>query len=88
MKTVFIIPIMDPMPNFILLGEFNGILTISIIISIIIGSILSLFEQRIKRFIAYSSISQIGFLLVGFLGYGISLYSIQIILYFFTYIRI
>ena len=87
MKTVFIIPIMDPMPNFILLGEFNGILTISIIISIIIGSILSLFEQRIKRFIAYSSISQIGFLLVGFLGYGISLYSIQIILYFlFTYV--
>ena len=44
---------------------FNNSLIISSILSLVIGSILGLNQQRIKKLYAYSTISHIGFILLG-----------------------
>nr|NP_043740.1 NADH dehydrogenase, subunit 2 [Allomyces macrogynus]AAC49241.1 NADH dehydrogenase, subunit 2 [Allomyces macrogynus] len=45
--------------------ESFTLLTLSAILSLFIGSILGLTQHRIKRLLAYSSISHLGFLLIG-----------------------
>ena len=46
------------------------------------GGINAVFEQKIKRFLAYSSINQLGFLIIGLLGMESSLFGMQLFLYF------
>lgn len=87
LKFIFILPVTSNFLNLFLLFDFDSILILIIVLSIFIGGINAVIEQRIKRFIAYSSINQIGFLLIGFLGYNNSLFSIQAFLYFLiTYV--
>jgi len=51
------------------------------------GAINSVFEQKIKRFIAYSSVNQIGFLIIGLLGSTTTLAGVQSFIYFLvTYV--
>ena len=45
--------------------RFSSLLTLSAIISLLVGSILGLVQHRIKRLLAYSSISHIGYMLIG-----------------------
>jgi NADH:ubiquinone oxidoreductase subunit 2 (subunit N) len=53
----------------------------------LIGGFNAIYEQKIKRFIAYSSINQIGFLFIGLLGTKSSIQGIEAFIYFFgTYI--
>jgi NADH-quinone oxidoreductase subunit N len=53
----------------------------------VFGGVNAVFEQNLKRFIAYSSINQIGFLIIGLLGFESSIFSLQIYIYFlFVYI--
>lgn len=86
-KYIFILPINNIHLNFFLLNEFDLILSIVIFFSIIFGGVNAMFEQRIKRFIAYSSINQIGFLLISFLGFNSSIFGIQAFFYFLiTYV--
>lgn len=86
-KFIFVLPVASRVLNFFFLNEMDLILTCVIFFSIIFGGILALREKRIKRFIAYSSINQIGFLLIGLLGCNATLFSIQVFLYFlFVYI--
>jgi len=47
-----------------------------------VGGINAIYEQKIKRFLAYSSINQIGFLFVGLIGFNCSILSIQVFLFF------
>jgi NADH-quinone oxidoreductase subunit N len=86
LKYIFIIPISVNTLNYIFLVDFDGLLMLFTILSITIGGINAITEQHIKRFLAYSSINQIGFSLLLFLGYSNSIFSLQIYLYFiFTY---
>ncbi len=50
---------------FTLIDKWQPILIISSILSIIIGTFGALYQIRIKRFFAYSTISNIGFILMG-----------------------
>lgn len=53
----------------------------------LLGAVNSVFEQKIKRFIAYSSINQIGFLVVGLLGPATTIAGAQAFIYFLvTYV--
>jgi NADH-quinone oxidoreductase subunit N len=53
----------------------------------LVGGLNAIYEQKLKRFIAYSSINQIGFLFIGLLGTNSSIQGIQAFIYFFiTYI--
>jgi NADH-quinone oxidoreductase subunit N len=53
----------------------------------LLGAVNSVFEQKIKRFIAYSSINQIGFLVVGLLGPATTVAGAQAFIYFLvTYV--
>lgn len=81
-KYIFILPFSSFLVNFLFLNEIDLILIFVIIFSIFLGGILAFKEKRIKRFIAYSSINQIGFLLIGLLGYNATFFSLQAFLYF------
>ncbi|MFN0276504.1 MAG: NADH-quinone oxidoreductase subunit N [Chitinophagales bacterium] len=47
---------------------WSQMLTILIIITLIIGNLFAIRQNNIKRFLAFSSIAQVGFILVGMLG--------------------
>lgn len=86
-KIVFVLPVAAQKLNFYLFNEIDMLLSFVVICSMLVGGILALKEKRIKRFIAYSSVNQIGFLLVGLLGYNSDLFGLQVFLYFlFIYI--
>lgn len=82
-KTVFTIFAFTGFDNFLLNCEIEIFLIITIICSMLIGGVNAIFEQKLKRFIAYSSINQIGFLFIGLLGFNSSLQAIQAFIYFF-----
>lgn len=48
--------------------EWYRMISLLAIASIIVGNLFALRQQNIKRFLAFSSISQIGFILIGLLG--------------------
>jgi len=52
-------------PSYSSLGLWTNILIISALLSLIIGTILGLSQSRIKRLFAYSTITHVGFLLIG-----------------------
>lgn len=81
-KSIFFINTLNSVINYIILNEIETFILFVIVLSMIIGGINALFEQKIKRFLAYSSINQIGFLFIGLLGYDSSFYGIQAFLYF------
>ena len=55
--------------NNIILNLFEIILAISTFLSLIIGSTLGLVQHKIKRLLAYSSISHLGFILLALIAY-------------------
>jgi len=82
LKTVFIFAGLNQNWNIYTMFEINWLLLVIIFISIAIGGINAIYEQKIKRFLAYSSINQIGFLFVGLLGFKSYILSIQVFLFF------
>lgn len=81
-KSVFFINSLNSIVNYLLLNEIENFILFIIILSMVLGGVNALFEQKIKRFLAYSSINQIGFLFIGLLGFDSSFYGIQAFLYF------
>lgn len=57
-------------------------LSLVAVASILIGNLLALLQDNIKRILAYSSIAQLGYLLVGFLAFD--LLAIEAVAYFLT----
>jgi NADH:ubiquinone oxidoreductase subunit 2 (subunit N) len=51
-------------PSYSSLGLWTNVLTLSALFSLIIGTVLSLSQSRIKRLFAYSTIAHVGFLLL------------------------
>lgn len=49
---------------------FGPIVSICAFGSLIVGSLGALVQKKIKRFVAYTSINQVGFLLIGFVSYS------------------
>jgi NADH-quinone oxidoreductase subunit N len=54
----------------IVVKDWSSILTILIILSLLIGNIVAIAQSNIKRMLAYSTISHISFLLMGFISFG------------------
>ena len=57
-----------------LAGDWQGMLIIMAVLSISIGNVTALAQTNIKRMLAYSTISHIGFLLFGFLSASVNGY--------------
>jgi NADH:ubiquinone oxidoreductase subunit 2 (subunit N) len=86
-KNVFFIFAINHNLNLILWNEIEICLFFAIILSLFIGALNALFENNLKKFIAYSSINQIGFLLIAFLGFNSNIYCIESFIYFlFVYL--
>ena len=63
------------------------LLSYSAVLSIIIGTLGALYQTKLKRLLAYSAISHIGFILIGFISFNIwSIFSL--FFYIITYIMI
>jgi NADH-quinone oxidoreductase subunit N len=62
-------------------GAWQSIISITILLTLFIGNITAVFQQSVKRMLAYSSIAQAGFMLFALFGFndfakeGIILYS-------------
>ena len=82
LKQVFHIFSLETYCNFLISWEIEVALWIISILSMFWGGINAVFEQKIKRFLAYSSINQLGFLIIGLLGMESSLFGMQLFLYF------
>ena len=80
---VFLLEIVHYTSNYFSLFKFNWtiILLISSLLSLIIGTVLGLNQSRIKRLLAYSTISHLGFILL-----ALSINSIESIQAFIFYI--
>ena len=86
-KSIFSVFGLNFFSNYFLMQEMEILFYCVILLSMFIGGINAIFEQKLKKFLAYSSINQIGFLLVGFLGFNSSLFGLQAFFYFlFVYI--
>ena len=62
-------------------GDWHQMLMVLAVFSIILGNVAAIAQSNIKRMLAYSTISHMGFMLLGFLpgtneGYGASMYYI------------
>jgi NADH-quinone oxidoreductase subunit N len=82
MKSIFFIFHINDNLNFILYNEYEFILSFVIVSSMIIGSLNAIFEQNIRKFVAYSSVNQIGFLLIGFLGFKSIFFCFESFIFF------
>ena len=51
-----------------LLFQWYNILAVMAVLSMIVGNLFAIRQQNIKRFLAFSSISQVGFILIGITG--------------------
>lgn len=63
------------------------VLSLMAALSMLVGNLLALFQQNIKRLLAYSSIAQLGYLLVAFLATGpiaVEAVSFYLVAYFIT----
>jgi NADH-quinone oxidoreductase subunit N len=54
----------------ILPADFTNLLAVIALLSITIGNFSALWQQNLKRLLAYSSIAQIGFILVGYVAFS------------------
>ncbi|MEY2812348.1 MAG: hypothetical protein RLZZ390_122 [Bacteroidota bacterium] len=65
-------------------SEWEVLLSVIIVLTIVVGNITAVFQQSVKRMLSYSSIAQAGFMLLGV--YAMNLMAKQgIILYFAAY---
>jgi NADH-quinone oxidoreductase subunit N len=67
----------------VLLSQWQGMLILLAVLSMAIGNITAIAQTSIKRMLAYSTISHMGFMLLGFLsgtssGYGASMFYIAV----------
>ncbi|MCB5183660.1 NADH-quinone oxidoreductase subunit NuoN [Methylobacillus gramineus] len=60
---------------FVLAVDWQGMLVIMAVMSMIIGNIAAIAQTNIKRMLAYSTISHVGFLLLGFLSASLNGYA-------------
>lgn len=60
---------------YVLAIDWQGMLIIMAVLSIIIGNITAIAQTNLKRMLAYSTISHVGFLLFGFLSVGMNGYA-------------
>ncbi|MDR5172673.1 NADH-quinone oxidoreductase subunit NuoN [Methylobacillus sp. Pita2] len=60
---------------FVLAADWQGMLIIMAVLSMAIGNIAAIAQTNIKRMLAYSTISHIGFLLLGFLSASLNGYA-------------
>ncbi len=60
---------------YVLAIDWQGMLIIMAVLSIIIGNITAIAQTNLKRMLAYSTISHVGFLLFGFLSVSINGYA-------------
>lgn len=60
---------------FVLAADWQGMLIIMAVLSMVIGNIAAIAQTNIKRMLAYSTISHIGFLLLGFLSASLNGYA-------------
>ncbi|RXK58475.1 NADH-quinone oxidoreductase subunit N [Lacibacter luteus] len=58
-----------------LLFQWYNIVAVLAVLSMIVGNLFAIRQQNIKRFLAFSSISQVGFILVGMSGANAESYS-------------
>lgn len=52
-------------------GQWQQIITLAAILSMTVGNLFAMRQKNLKRFMAFSSISQVGFILVGVTGYNV-----------------
>jgi NADH-quinone oxidoreductase subunit N len=81
-KIVFFILYLNDNVNYILYNESDIFLICAIVFSMIIGGVNAIFEQNMRKFIAYSSINQMGFLLIGLVGFNSHFFCFESFLYF------
>jgi NADH:ubiquinone oxidoreductase subunit 2 (subunit N) len=84
LKTIFTVFAFNEFDNLVINSEIEVFIIITVIFSMLVGGLNAMYEQKIKRFIAYSSINQVGFLFVGLLGTNSSIQGIQAFIYFFV----
>ena len=84
---LFLIRFMDLISlNYLIIFLMEHLCILFGIFSLVVGSIGSLYQRKIKRFFAYASISHVGFLFLG-LGCGIVSWS-YVLFYFFVYLML
>lgn len=69
-----------------LLFQWYNIIAVMAVLSMIVGNLFAIRQQNIKRFLAFSSISQVGFILIGMTGanaegYGSVIYFVLVYLF-------
>ncbi len=68
-------------------NSLTGIFTVLVIASMFVGNFLALQQQNVKRLLAYSSISHLGYILVAFIAggpLGVEAVSFYLVAYFIT----
>lgn len=79
---------MENILSFDYIDSIKNFILISGLLSIIFGSIALYYQWNLKRFLAYSSISHIGYILLGLYCNSFESYTIYIIIYLLTTLNI
>ena len=80
---IFIIILFTVFP--VIIGTWQKIIYVTAVLTMTIGNLFAIRQQNLKRFLAFSSISQAGYILLGFIG-GNQLGMASVIYYIFVYI--
>jgi len=80
---IFIIVLFTVFP--VIIATWEKIIYISAVLTMTIGNLFAIRQQNLKRFLAFSSISQAGYILLGFIG-GNQLGMASVIYYVLVYI--
>jgi len=80
---IFIIILFTVFP--VIIGTWQKIIYVTAVLTMTIGNLFAIRQQNLKRFLAFSSISQAGYILLGFIG-GNQLGMASVIYYILVYI--
>ena len=80
---IFIIILFTVFP--VIIGTWQKIIYVTAILTMTIGNLFAIRQQNLKRFLAFSSISQAGYILLGFIG-GNQLGMASVVYYILVYI--
>ncbi len=80
---IFIIVLFTVFP--VIIATWQKIIYVSAVLTMTIGNLFAIRQQNLKRFLAFSSISQAGYILLGFIG-GNQLGMASVIYYILVYI--
>jgi len=80
---IFIIVLFTVFP--VIIATWKKIIYVSAVLTMTIGNLFAIRQQNLKRFLAFSSISQAGYILLGFIG-GNQLGMASVIYYILVYI--